>query len=250
MTRKFYFSQDAAQLFYLQYKDIILSSLVIVVCFVLMLWVIFPQIQEWFSLKDEESQYQQRIGILKQNITFLTGLNNQSLDSEVQLATTALPSDKDYLGVLQSISDTAIISRVAIGDYGFQVGELSAKPVLLSERPSLKILLTVGGDLPSTKIFIKELSQRFPLAEVTSIETTGQASTLTILFYFKNYSSDKVDDTVAIRPVSAGNKQLLAQLQTWQVEIERTRAFATIPKLIPAGVAVSSNSAGIATPSQ
>src|SRR2546423_2999980 len=79
---------------------------IIIICFLLLLFLVIPQIQQVFSIKNEIAATRQRTTVLQNNISYMTGLDEQALDDNLQLASSALPSDKDASAILQAISDS------------------------------------------------------------------------------------------------------------------------------------------------
>src|SRR3989344_6306957 len=181
------------KILYYRYKAFIIPILTILVCLVVVVKFIIPQINSFFSLNEERKLLSAKIAILKANADFLANLNEDDLDLKLQIVSAALPAEKDFTGILNAVSKTANDSRVSVDDYLLSIGDLSIKSAQVSQAPSIKILLKVNTGLDGTQRFLNELNNSLPISEVSSVQTGGNSSSISTIFYYKPFSPLKVN---------------------------------------------------------
>lgn len=198
-----------------RYKQYLIPLVIIVVCFFIFLEVILPQFSEWRLAVDEESKIQDRITILENNLKFLSSIDNSNLNSNLQVASSAFPIEKDFVSILNAITLATGRSGVKIGDFIFQVGELSPKPVKSALIPSLAIALSVNEGINGTERFLSELSNSLPVSEVTDLQIAGANSNISILFYYRPLPLVKYSYSTPINSISPKNQSTLDTITSW-----------------------------------
>ncbi len=192
-------------------------GVIILVCLLLLWTVIIPQLNRWFSIQDEVKRTRERIAVIKSNTLFLNNLDSQNLDTNLTVAVSAIPFEKDYAGILTAITQSAVRSGVALSDYSFAVGELTNIKKTKSEYVPLELTLKVDGSIANVKSFIKEIGEKLPLAELKQWQAEGESSTVIILFYHKQEPKIVLNDTVLLSPLSTQSITLLKKLSLWVV---------------------------------
>ncbi len=179
--------------------------------------MVIPQIQEWFLLRDQEKITNEKITVLKQNLSFLSTLDDGNNNRQLQVASTALPSEKDFTSILSAISQAAANSGISVGDFSFQVGELSAtKASNTNSTPEIDIILVINGGIDGTRQFLHELTNRLPLSEVTNVRVNDATTTITILFYYKPLPVLGMSDSKVIKTLSKNDIALLDLLSSFK----------------------------------
>ncbi len=212
---KFSFDKNTLLYLYIRHKSVFISLAIIVVCFFLFLFFILPQLQSFLTLSDQTRQLSLRNQKIQQNITFLQNLNQQDLSSKLTLAKGALPSEKDYAGIILAISSAASIASVSVDDFGFAVGDLSTPSGNISSSPSIPITLNIGGGFDGARRFLSALSKTTPLSEVTLVQQSGNASTITVFFYYKPFVKPAFVEDVLLTPFSQADTALFTSLASF-----------------------------------
>ncbi|HZQ29657.1 MAG TPA: hypothetical protein VFA93_01095, partial [Patescibacteria group bacterium] len=132
-------------LLYRKHKDYIVSVAIIIVCFILLIQVTIPQIADLSVRQQEVKTERDKLNSLSNNLSILSSITQDSLDQELSLTTSALPIEKNFTGILNSVTISANKSGVFLGDYEFQVGDLSKTTVIGKSLPSLQLSLSVNG---------------------------------------------------------------------------------------------------------
>ena len=197
------------------YKDNILPLAVILICIVVLFFVVVPQFQQYLKSNEEFKKETQKLEIYKNNYNFLSNLDDQKSDKDLDTLSQVLPSNKDFVGIMNAISAAASKTGVSIGDFDFSLGDLNKATVVTSSYPSIKININLGANALSISRFIKELYKTAPLSEVVSIKTTNNASELEILFYYKPFPPQNISNQTPIVPLSNKSISLIKEVYSW-----------------------------------
>lgn len=198
---------------YRRYKDYLIPILSIIICFFLLVFITIPQIG---ILSEKQQQYnleKTKLKALTNNYNILLSLNDTTLDSQLALTVDALPSSKNFTSILNSINLAANKSGVFLGDYEFQVGDLS-KPPLGKNIPALELTLFINGGANETVKFVNELYKSLPISEATDIGVNNNRSSVTTIFYYKPFTDTK-DNFLPINSLSKNYLDIITEISTW-----------------------------------
>lgn len=207
---------------YFKYREYLIHSGVILVCIILFIVVIIPQIKNLVQAIQNAEKNQKGIEILKNNVNFFSNLNDEKLDSEVKIVTSSLPAEKDFILILRSLSNVSSKARVSLGDFNFKIGELSTKSAQTTQKPSLSLSIILNGDARDTSRFLNELAKTLPLSEVTDIQVGSNQSTLNVHFYYKPFSKVVFDNEMPVSQRSKKNQEVMGLLSSWYNKVNFT----------------------------
>lgn len=197
------------------YKKFYISLGIIILCGILFFTFIVPQIQQYSQARAQIQEVQNRITILQKNISFLSSLNDSEQSTQLITALAALPEDKDYAGILLAVQSASSKAGVGIGDFTFQVGELSAKSIIKKTLPTVSMHLNVLGTPNAVEKFLIELSQTLPLSNSTEVNMGSRSTEVVLDFYYKPIAALRMNYAQPFAGVSAQNKNVLDQLKKW-----------------------------------
>lgn len=200
---------------YGRYKEYLLPIGVILASILLFLVVIIPQFQNLLDSQQQAKVESGKLLVLKNNLSLLTNLDESQTDSQLQIVSRALPPDKDFGGILTAISSAANRSGVSLGDYQFQVGDISKPSLNVQSFPSLQLALTINGGMDGVLKFLTELYKSVPLSEVTSVKVNNTTSEIVVLFYFRPFPPSGRDENAPINPVSQADLSTINNLSSW-----------------------------------
>ncbi len=206
---------NSAKLIYNRYKEFVVPVIVIIVSFFIFISVVMPQIKDLGRRKAESKDASAKLSILKKNLDLLSGINESTMDSQLQTVTSALPLNKDFGSVLDRVSAASGKAGVSLGNFAFQVGDLSKTTTDNTGFPSLKLDLNVEGNVRAISNFINELDKSLPLSEVTSVEISNNLSRLTVIFYYKPFISGSNSTTSMISPFTQQTLSLIDKISTF-----------------------------------
>lgn len=226
MSKKVFFGQNDLRYLYYRYKDSVYYSLsifigTILVCILLLINVIIPQIGKYLSIRNEVISQREKIKIINDNINLIGNLNKTELDKQLHVATSALPPEQDISGILNAISETAVRSGVTVDDFNFILGEVPSSTKVTEKSPvyefvSVNIKLKIIGNISRTKRFLEEIAQKVPISEISEFDYNTNITNLEIKFYYKLFPNIAFKDDISLVPVSLAARQLLDKLATWQ----------------------------------
>lgn len=179
-------NQTTFRILYYRNKQFFVPIIILIACVVLVIEAILPQVQQWFSLRDQIARSQDRINAYNKNILVLQSISQEQLDSQLSFLTQVLPQTKDYIGILSAVSAAAINSGTKLGDYSFDVGDLS-QGIPTSKSNSIELRLNVKGGVREARLFLTELQKQAPISDVADIQIGNNTVAILASFYFKVY---------------------------------------------------------------
>jgi hypothetical protein len=226
MKKEIKFSLKDLRFMYYRYKDspYFLLLIIVIVFFsstFLFFYLVVPKIQDWFSIRDEVERTSNRIDVINNNISFLQGIDKIQLENQVDTATSALPVEKNFGTIVTALSDSAINAGVTMDDYTFQVGKVASVEGQLNvfgqkELSLVKVSVMLTGNFQGITLFLKEIQNKLPLAEVTEVDGDTLSTKITVQFYQKKFPKIIFKDSVAIAGFSHAQLALLEELSAWQ----------------------------------
>src|ERR1700722_7297240 len=105
MSKEVWIGKKGFRYWYYKFRDsdfypLTTVGLTIIVCFMLLIYWIIPELNNWFSIRNEVIAARSRIAVLQQNINFMNNLDKTTLNQQLQVSTQALPADKDFGDIL------------------------------------------------------------------------------------------------------------------------------------------------------
>jgi len=200
---------------YRSYKEYLLPAGVIFASILLFVLVIIPQFQSFLDTQQNIKAESDKLTSLKNNLNLLTNMDESQMDSQLQIVSKTLPPDKDFEGILNGISIAADKAGVSLGDYEFQVGDITKPSLNIQSYPSLQISLTINGGVSGVTGFISELYKTVPLSEITDLKVTSRTSAVTALFYYKPFPPLGSNNGNPINPVSQTGASVITNLSSW-----------------------------------
>lgn len=233
------FGQNNVRLLYYRYKDSSYYSMLIIggiiaVCVALIFFVIIPQIQSLFPLQQEISATQARIKVLNKNIAYMGSLDKDELDSQFKTAVNALPTERDFANIIDSVAHAATKSTVTLEDYSFYVGNVASLSATEAQTSALQnglvtttLSLSFRGSVDNIKDFLQIVRESLPLSHVREVEETQNETTLNIFFLQKPLPPMSLGSDEVVTPLSNEKKLLLNMLSEWKAS-----ASAEVPPII------------------
>lgn len=228
MKKDVWLRQNSARIIYFRYKDTAYFSLLILLlcflaCFILLFKIMIPQIQSWFSIRDEAVAMRHKIAVLRSNYFFMSGMNKTILENNRQTVVHSLPSEKDFGSIIDAVVISAMKSGVSLNDFSFAVGQVSSDSAQRKKNeadPLIKLSIILNGNLDKVKSFLFETGKTLPLSEVEFVDIEGDTANISLLFYSKPYVSPRIAEEEPIRPLSSENNSVINILSRWEEEMK------------------------------
>lgn len=191
-------------------KFYILPSVIILVCIVLFFQFIIPQFKTLLIAKKDAKEASIKLETLKENLNILVNTNENSLDSQLTILNLALPLNKDFAGVLNSIYYVSQKTGVNLGSFSLQIGDLS-EAKKNDKFPTINLSVPINAGVAAINSFVETISKTVPLSEVTLIKIGAQTSTINLSFYYKPLGSTS-SENIRINPLSKKGLSLINKL--------------------------------------
>lgn len=212
MEKKVNIDINTLKFLYGKYKDFLVPLVVIIACFILLIKFVVPQFRALFTLGNEAKKAESQLSILKNNFSLLSGLGDSTLDSQLQIVNFALPTNKDFIGIINAISSASSASGVNVGEFQLQIGDLLQTPTNTSAFSLISLNLSVTGGIDDVNKFMTVLSNALPLSEVTSINIGNALSTVAINFYYRPLPPVNYNDATPINPIPDSKLTIINKL--------------------------------------
>lgn len=199
---------------YEKYKEYLLPLAIILASIILLVKITIPQFNELLNIQELKNEEKKKLVVLKNNLNTLSNLDDKTLDSNLAITSDALPSGKDFASVLNAVSISSDKTGVFLGDYEFQVGDLS-KDTPGAKYPSLELTLIASGEVRSLLRFVDELYRSVPVSEVLNLEMNNNRAVITVVFYYKPFLGKAPSPNFPIQEESEKNLSTISTISSW-----------------------------------
>lgn len=194
------------------YRYALIPITVIVVCILITLFLLLPQLLSTFGNRARYDIEKSKLNVLNDNFTYISSLDQAGLDKNLDDTSLALPQQISFDAVISSIYYAAASSGVGVGDFQFNL-EQGTQPGTLS---SLTVDLKVFAPADNVLTFVKELYKIYPLSSVHTITVDDKTKELSLVFYYKPFVSVISDNSVAIPKLTTADQATLQEISNWK----------------------------------
>lgn len=208
-------------------QDYLLSAAMCIFALCLIFFVILPQFSEMGEAREKIADQRKQVQDLQTSVSTLQSISDSALQNDSDLASSALPSNKNYISVFSKVTQLAQKENISINGFTVSVGryytnkEKGGKDEIINSdlgAPTLKIDLEV--EYPSSAAmsdFIDGLYTSFPLTKIQKMTSIDQKSTLEILYFYKPFDLNQIkSDQTTIPNYSVENVSVLQMLKAFQ----------------------------------
>lgn len=208
---------------YRKNKKIIIPGVLFFAVFFIIVRVILPQI-------DSISEIQKNIEIKTSEIessnnlfNTLSSMPDQELTNNYNIATKAVPIQKDLTIMFTALTDAATKANVVLGGFTLNAGGVYDSTNLywgekvIDGIPYLNVVVSVSGSENNLIKFGEALYKNLPLIQINSIQVREGRGSFDINFYFKpviQQSAIKKEESIG--SITPKEKALLKTLSEWQ----------------------------------
>ncbi len=245
MNSKVFFGRNDIRYLYYRFKDSGLYSVSIIiitiaVCFILIASIIIPLANNYFSLRGEVISKREQIRIVNENIEFMKNLNKVELADQLAIATSAVPAQKEFGGIIYALADSAAKSGVSVNDYQFSVGEITSGSVIAGlvkgdNSQTIDMTITLEGSAVRVRNFLKEINEKSPLVEVYEVDKSTGSTLVKLKFHYKPFPEITIKGDEMIKLISQEKKAVIEKISSWktspvfEVESLPTSSSSAIP---------------------
>lgn len=160
-----------------KYRNFLIPALSFLICLILIIFVIIPQIQEYLSYRAEEQSLRERILQLTQKKQTLDSIDVELYKSNLEIALNILPSDKNIPGAVGDLLILLSANRLRL-----VAVSLGGDKALYNSK-ALLVKIETNGDPRSINNFLTSTGDSIRLMRVGRIETSsGNDNTVSASF--------------------------------------------------------------------
>lgn len=196
-------------------KSYIFPVIIILVSIMLFFQFVIPQFNALLEAQKEAIAASVKLETLKANLDVLNNINEATLDSQLEVLKSALPLDKDFIGILNSIYLTSQKTGVDLGSFSFKIGDLTQSEIG-NNFPVVNLSLPVSSSVAAINNFVETISKTVPLSETSLIKVGNASSTINLSFYYRPLSASSYSQDVRISPISQKGLTLINQLSQFE----------------------------------
>ncbi len=196
-------------------KPYLVPITIIIVSIILFFQFVIPQFGALLTAKKEVKEASLKLETLKANLDILININEETLDSQLKILTSALPLDKDFIGILNSIYSTAQRTGVSLGNFSFKIGDL-AQSENGDSFPVVKLSIPINSGIAAVSSFVEAISKTVPLSEIYLVKIGDMSSMVSLSFYYKLLGDSNYSQDVRVSPVSQKGLTLINQLSEFE----------------------------------
>lgn len=154
---------------YLHNKYIVLPIFVGISSVIILTLVIIPQLLSYFNTRSQLVDTQKRFSELETKALELKNIDEEGLKSDLQIAFTVLPIEKDVLSALANMQALVAQAGLELVDTGFSTSQKQA-----GSKGSFQLNVTVLGPISSLRNFLIRLQDSPQIFQVKSINVHFQ----------------------------------------------------------------------------
>lgn len=215
MNEKINSDLKSLKLIFNRNKSYIFSGVMILVSIMLFFQFVIPQFNVLLVARKEAEESLLKLKALKENLSILVNVNEEFLDPQLKTLNLALPLNKDFVGILNSVYSTAQKTGVGLGSFSIVVGDL-AQPEDNNNFPVIKLSTPIDASVTAVNSFIGIISKTVPLSEVYFVKAGSISSSVSLSFYYKPLSASNYDRDARISPISQKGLTLIRQLNEFE----------------------------------
>lgn len=214
MNNKINTDIKSLEIIYSKNKPFFIPIIVIIICILLFIKVELPLFGNLQQALEDSKKASEELGRLKDDLKFIESLDEKTLDSQLMIVNDALPINKNFGAILNSIYLTAQKTGVSLGEFTFQVGDLDKLDEGVS-NPAITLSLSLNGSMEVVNSFIETISKTLPLSDISLVKTNDKASTIDLLFYYKPLLKGLPAKDLRISVISEENLLLIKKIMAF-----------------------------------
>lgn len=149
--------------FYLKYKIFVIPFIVSLVCLIIIIFVIIPQILEFFSEREKIRIVMNRIDLLNNKAIELGKIDETKLKQDLTTTLIVMPTDRDIPQAMAVLENLITKSNLSLKSTSYGASSTSGGP------NSFSLTVSLVGSVASTRFFLNSLSEGSRIFNVESI---------------------------------------------------------------------------------
>lgn len=222
-------NRESLNKFYHTYRLYIFPLVIILSCLILIVLVIYPQINQLISSRNVEKDLRQKVEFLEVKAQNLEEFDAEVLSQRVSYVLNAYPQERDFANVI------GLIPALAAGS-GFNIGSLSFSSAQ-AEGKNYRVTADVRGPGSLISTLINNIEGSTRLMKVNSLEiSAGKAgsdevtASLNIEVLYASLPKDFGTVETPLPEFSTDDEKIIAKLAVSAPSVAETTAVSSVPK--------------------
>lgn len=213
---KILFDKEKIQTTIEENRELTIPISVLVAAIILFVVFILPNILSFPSKKGARDVEITRLNQIKEAQRVLESTNEENLDSEVDLVSKVLPSDKNFELILAAITQAALNSNVQIASYLYSDTRPNDAE---SQKPYNEMVfeISIAGGIAEASRFVDELYSTYPISDVKSISYINGIAQIITSFYYSPFTSVSAKDAALARKKTPEESKAFESISSWEV---------------------------------
>lgn len=209
------------RIIYRKYKQQLLPIALLFASFFIIFRIALPQWSEMGEVRRQIDKRQETVADLQNSLALLQTIPVTTIDRNFEVATTALPPEKDVALMFTMLNSAANKANVELQGFNLRVGDIfDTENEIKSERsidglPYLNVTIQAEGDNADLKAFADNLYEGLPLIELTRVSIDKGLGSYDVNFFFKPFDTIPVAFLNKIENLTTEEAALLKQLEEW-----------------------------------
>ena len=197
-------------------QELIIVVSVFTTAMVLFIIFIVPKLLSFPSRMSERTIEVEKLNQIKKAKTVLEATDQNQLELDLETATKALPTDKNFELVLGAISEAATKSNAIVTDYKY-ASKSNNTEIVQGEYPGLIFSINIAGGIDQAAAFADQLKIVYPISDVKVISYERGISEVEVVFYYKPFTEVDAQDVALAREKTAEEIKALEEVSGWNV---------------------------------
>lgn len=156
----------------------------------ILLNLIIPQLSSIFETRKKISIERKKLKILEESLSIMNSQNTTEVNSNLQLASSALLFSKDIALVYASFTQASLKSQVVVRSFSIKVGDVytqkKSQESITGQLPTFDVSIRLSSPDPRNIIdFTRGLYKTLPLLEIKKINVLENSSDVEVSFFYK-----------------------------------------------------------------
>lgn len=211
---------------YRKNKSIVLPVIFVLVSLFAIFRILIPLVDDILKTQKAISEKMQTLAAKKESIRVLNSISDDSISSDFELVTTALPLQKNFVLIFDELNRIADSTNVELGGFSVNIGgiystggiEVPAEESVpkIEGVPYLNTLITVSGPNQNLKNFAEKMYKSIPLIEINKIDIAKNDAKYDVNFFYKPVALRSNEGVLtALTGLNDKERKQLESLRTW-----------------------------------
>lgn len=195
-------------------KELYISLAVLLGAALLFIMLILPSILDFPRKFAERSEEVEKLNKIKEAQQIIESADDNLLDEEVEIATKALPSERNFEIILGAISEAAARSGSRVINYSYND---RSRPGIQKTKTSSELVFDIGvlGGVEDAAKFADEILKTYPVSAIKAITFEDGFSEVQVAFFYLPFTKVQSQEVALAREKSSAEQKTYEEISNW-----------------------------------